>query len=115
MIWEGLACALILTRLAQADASWPPQIEMRVPGSLRVKVGDRVRRGQLLAIIGDSGGAREPHLHFQVSTSPDLLAGEGVPSLIDQYGLKSTSAVWEMRTRELPLGGTLVDFSAAFK
>jgi hypothetical protein len=36
---------------------------------------DHVRRGQLLAQIGDSGDAREPHLHFQVSTSSDLLAG----------------------------------------
>jgi murein DD-endopeptidase MepM/ murein hydrolase activator NlpD len=79
-------------------------------GSLRVKVGDHVRRGQLLANIGDSGDAREPHLHFQVSTSSDLLAGEGVPYLIDKYSVKSASAAWEMHTRELPLGGTLVDF-----
>lgn len=79
-------------------------------GSLRVKVGDHVRRGQLLANIGDSGDAREPHLHFQVSTSSGLLAGEGVPYLIDKYSVKSASGAWEMHTRELPLGGTLVDF-----
>ena len=35
------------------------------PGSLRVKAGDRVRRGQLLASVGASGDAREPHLHFE--------------------------------------------------
>jgi hypothetical protein len=79
-------------------------------GSLRVKVGDHVRRGQLLANIGDSGDAREPHLHFQVSTSSGLLAGEGVPYLIDKYSVKSASGAWEIHTRELPLGGTLVDF-----
>ena len=80
-------------------------------GSLRVKVGDRyVRRGQLMAQIGDSGDAREPHLHFQVSTSSDLLAGEGVPYLIDQYSAKSANDTWQMRTRELPLGGMLIDF-----
>jgi Peptidase family M23 len=79
-------------------------------GSLRVKVGDHVRRGQLLANIGDSGDAREPHLHFQVSTSSDPLAGEGVPYLIDKYSAKPASAAWEMHSRELPLGGTLVDF-----
>jgi murein DD-endopeptidase MepM/ murein hydrolase activator NlpD len=50
------------------------------PGSLRVKLGDRVRRGQVLAHVGDSGDAREPHLHFEVTTSSNLLAGEACPT-----------------------------------
>jgi len=80
------------------------------PGSVRVKVGDHVRRGQVLAKIGDSGDAREPHVHFQVQTSSDPLAGEGVPYLIDHYRVKSADDVWHTRTRELPLGGMLIDF-----
>jgi hypothetical protein len=83
------------------------------PDSLRVKVGDHVRRGQLVGQIGASGDAREPHLHFQVSTSSNPFAGEGVPYLIDQYSVKSTNDTWKMRTRELPLGGMLVDFGQA--
>jgi Peptidase family M23 len=82
------------------------------PGSLRVKVGDHVRRGQVLAKIGDSGDAREPHVHFQVQTSSDPLAGEGVPYLIDHYRVKSADDVWQTRNRELPLGGMLIDFGA---
>ena len=80
------------------------------PGSARVKVGDHVRRGQVLAKIGGSGDAREPHVHFQVQTSSDPLAGEGVPYLIDHYRVKSADDVWHTRTRELPLGGMLIDF-----
>jgi murein DD-endopeptidase MepM/ murein hydrolase activator NlpD len=38
------------------------------PGSLRVKAGNHVRRGQALARVGGSGDAREPHLHFEVTT-----------------------------------------------
>ena len=34
------------------------------PGSLKVKVGDKVRRGQVLGLIGNSGNSTEPHLHF---------------------------------------------------
>lgn len=80
------------------------------PGSVRVKVGDHVRRGQVLAKIGDSGDAREPHVHFQVQTSSNPFAGEGVPYLIDHYRVKSADDVWQTRTRELPLGGMLIDF-----
>ncbi len=31
LIWKGLVCALIPTRLAHAASTWPPQLEMRVP------------------------------------------------------------------------------------
>ena len=81
------------------------------PGSLRVKTGERVRRGQVLARIGCSGDAREPHLHFEVTTSPKLLAGEGVPYLIDRYRCKSASdGPVELRIHELPLDNSVVAF-----
>jgi murein DD-endopeptidase MepM/ murein hydrolase activator NlpD len=80
------------------------------PGSLRVKTGEPVRRGQPLAQIGCSGDPPVPHLHFEVTTSTTLLAGEGVPYLIDHYRVLTPDKVWEAHTRELPLGGTLVDF-----
>ena len=82
------------------------------PGSLRVKAGDRVRRGQVLARIGSSGDAREPHLHFEVTTSSKLLAGDGVPYLIDRYRLMSASGgPMELRTNELPLNKNVVVFA----
>jgi hypothetical protein len=80
------------------------------PGSMRVKVGDHVRRGQVLAKIGDSGDAREPHVHFQVQTSSNPLAGEGVPYLIDHYRVKSAGDVWTTSTHELPLRNMVVNF-----
>ena len=83
------------------------------PGSVRVKAGDRVRRGQVLARIGVSGDAREPHLHFEVTTSSRLLSGEGVPYLIDRYRAKSADDAWQIRTRELPLQDMVIDFGQA--
>ena len=59
------------------------------PGSLRVKVGDHVKKGQIMALIGASGDAREPHLHFEIANSPKALAGEGLPYVIDHYRVKS--------------------------
>jgi Peptidase family M23 len=78
-------------------------------GSLRVKVGDHVRRGQILALIGNSGDAREPHLHFEVTTSSKLLTGEGLPYLIDRYRVKSENGS-QSRMRELPLKDMVIDF-----
>lgn len=82
-------------------------------GSVLVKVGDRVQRGQVLARIGNSGDAREPHLHFQVADTPSLLASEGVPYVIDQYRVKLADGSWDQRTHELPLGGTSINFEPA--
>jgi murein DD-endopeptidase MepM/ murein hydrolase activator NlpD len=84
------------------------------PGSLRVKVGDHVRRGEVLAKIGVSGDAREPHVHFQVQTSSDPLAGEGVPYLIDNYRVRSADGEWQGRKHELPLCGMVIDFGQAY-
>jgi hypothetical protein len=81
------------------------------PGSLRVKAGDYVRRGQVLARIGASGDAREPHLHFEVTTSAKLLAGEGVPYLIDRYrSLGESGEPPEVHIHELPHDKDLVAF-----
>lgn len=80
------------------------------PDSVRVKVGDRVRRGEALARIGNSGDSRWPHLHFQVATSPHILDAEGVPFLVDSYRVRDRNGAWQIRTREYPIGDIAVDF-----
>lgn len=83
------------------------------PGSLRVKTGDRVQSGEVLARIGVSGDPNVPHLHFEVTTSVTPLAGEGVPYVIDQYRVKTAGDIWQTRTHELPMRGMLIDFQHA--
>lgn len=41
-------------------------------GTLRVGVGERVRKGDPLALVGNSGNTTMPHLHLHVQTHPDL-------------------------------------------
>jgi Peptidase family M23 len=49
------------------------------PGSLRVKVGDKVKTGQVLALVGNSGNSDAPHLHFQGTDANSPMGSEGVP------------------------------------
>jgi hypothetical protein len=55
------------------------------PDSVRVEVGDRVRPGQVLGLLGNSGNTTMPHLHFQVSDGPSLLGSEGLPWVLRSY------------------------------
>jgi hypothetical protein len=55
------------------------------PGSLLVAEGQHVTRGQVIALLGNTGNSSEPHLHFQVSDANDPLFSEGVPYVFDQF------------------------------
>jgi murein DD-endopeptidase MepM/ murein hydrolase activator NlpD len=56
-------------------------------GSLRVGVGDRVRRGDRLAECGNSGNSTEPHLHRQVMHRPSVWIAAGLPFGIENASL----------------------------
>src|SRR5262245_16397019 len=61
------------------------------PGSIRVKVGDRVRSGQELARVGASGSVFSgPHLHFHVSDANAPLAAEGIPFVLRAFEVLGT-------------------------
>ncbi|MBM7551245.1 M23 family metallopeptidase [Thalassobacillus pellis] len=47
-------------------------------GSIEVDPGDRVERGELLGLCGNSGNSSEPHIHFQVMDSPDVFEGSAI-------------------------------------
>jgi biotin carboxyl carrier protein len=57
------------------------------PGSLRVKVGDHVKAGQVIALLGNSGNSTEPHLHFHLIDRSSPLGGEGLPFAYPFYAL----------------------------
>lgn len=49
------------------------------PGSVRVRAGDHVHRGDVIAHLGDSGNSGVPHLHFHISNKPSFADSEGLP------------------------------------
>lgn len=57
------------------------------PGSIKVKEGDYVKRGQVIGLVGNSGNSSGPHLHFHVMDSPYILGSNGVPYVFDSFAL----------------------------
>jgi murein DD-endopeptidase MepM/ murein hydrolase activator NlpD len=55
------------------------------PGSLRVKVGDKVVTGQVLGLLGNSGNTDAPHLHFHVMDGPSPLVSNGLPYVFTSF------------------------------
>ena len=47
-------------------------------GSIRVRVGDKVNRGQVIAQCGGSGSATEPVIHYHLQDSPYLQTAKGI-------------------------------------
>jgi hypothetical protein len=55
------------------------------PGSVRVKVGDKVKTGQVLGLLGNSGNTDTPHLHFHVMDGPSPLLANGLPYVFTTF------------------------------
>jgi murein DD-endopeptidase MepM/ murein hydrolase activator NlpD len=49
------------------------------PGSVTVRVGDRVVTGQVIGRLGNSGSSGGPHLHYQLQSGPRLWQDQSLP------------------------------------
>ena len=46
--------------------------------SVKVKVGDKVTKGQVIGLCGNSGNSSEPHLHYHLQNTPIVQDGTGI-------------------------------------
>jgi Peptidase family M23 len=57
------------------------------PGSVTVKPGDTVTRGEILGRVGNSGNSQAPHLHLHVTDGPLPMASNGLAYVFDAFTL----------------------------
>ena len=101
-------------------------------GSVAVAVGDRVKRGQVLGKLGNTGNTSAPHLHFHLMEGSSVLGSNGIPYVIDSFELAGEVSAaafaaatgvegdWSKglfptpspRHKQFPLDLNIVDFSA---
>jgi len=89
------------------------------PGSLKVKLGDKVKRGQVVGLVGNSGNSTEPHLHFHISDASSPLGSEGIPYVFESLTIvghcqgftgQCPRSADIVRHREMPVANELVRF-----
>lgn len=77
-------------------------------GSIVVKRGDNVKRGQLLGKCGNSGNSSEPHLHYHLQNSPVLQDGLGTKCVFQKVVVTKDDGKSETRTNFSPIKGQIV-------
>lgn len=84
-----------------------------IPGSLKVRPGQRIRKGEVLGRIGNSGNSTEPHLHFHVADSPRWLEADGLPYRFARFRsfVKPEDKTGTVRLDQLPPENQLVEFT----
>ena len=80
------------------------------PGSIKVHKGDRVKLGQAIGLVGNTGNSVAPHLHFQVTGGPSSLASNGLPYEIRDFQVTGktpgTKAFDEAEEKGVPVAVT---------
>ena len=76
-------------------------------GSICVKPGERVRRGQVLGRCGNSGNSSEAHIHFHVQNTPILQDGTGLRCAFQKVAVTRDGKT-EIRDDYSPIKGDVV-------
>lgn len=75
--------------------------------SIKVKVGDKLTRGQLVGLCGNSGNSSEPHLHYHLQNTPIIQDGTGIKCLFHKITVISNGQQ-QVKTDYSPVKGDVI-------
>ncbi len=76
-------------------------------GSIRVKVGETVKKGQVLGLCGNSGNSSEPHLHYHLQNTPIIQNGTGIKVYFDKLIVRQNGKS-ETKIKYSPVKGDII-------
>jgi murein DD-endopeptidase MepM/ murein hydrolase activator NlpD len=76
-------------------------------GSVKVKVGDKIEKGQLIGLCGNSGNSSEPHLHYHLQNTPIIQDGIGIKCYFEKVNIID-SGKKEQKPNYSPIKGEIV-------
>lgn len=93
------------------------------PGSVAVTAGQKLRRGEVLGKLGQSGNSNGPHLHIHVSSTASFEGSEGLPFVFESYRSPGTWTLTDSidpdakfsperreHSKQMPLDGEVLEF-----
>ena len=75
--------------------------------SIKVKVGDKVTKGQLIGFCGNSGNSSEPHLHYHLQNTPVIQDGTGIKCIFQKVTIIKDGQP-QMKTNYSPIKGDVI-------
>jgi murein DD-endopeptidase MepM/ murein hydrolase activator NlpD len=70
------------------------------PGSIKVKPGQKIKKGDIIAAVGFTGQTTGPHLHFHVANANSALGAEGIPFVLERFTLAGSYSNFEKFGKE---------------
>ncbi len=80
-------------------------------GSIRVTVGQNVKKGEVIGRVGNSGNSLAPHLHFQLMDSSDIASANGLPCAFKKYEVFRDGA-WQQVVNGIPTDKDRIRFGS---
>lgn len=75
--------------------------------SIKVKVGDKITKGQLIGLCGNSGNSSEPHLHYHLQNTPIIQDGTGIKCIFQKVTIIKYGQP-QMKTNYSPIKGDVI-------
>jgi hypothetical protein len=82
------------------------------PQSVTVHVGDHVKAGDMLGLLGNSGNTTGPHLHFQISDRPSTIDTTSLPFVFQNMLLQSRTSANLYDIETFSISGTALPITS---